>query len=136
MRDRWPFYEKIQNYCSVFLLIGLVLIFVYEFLLFIQYDSILIKNKIDFIKTLSVLIILFIIVIFLRIKIKMDIVTGINILSIGLSLLILYYLRETIPYYLFIFHYESFIIQEFIVIYYSLIVFIFSVISFILNKKT
>lgn len=128
--------KKIQNYCSVFLLIGLVLIFVYEFLLFIQYDSILIKNKIDFIKTLSVLIILFIIVIFLRIKIKMDIVTGINILSIGLSLLILYYLRETIPYYLFIFHYESFIIQEFIVIYYSLIVFIFSVISFILNKKT
>lgn len=128
--------KKIQNYCSVFLLIGLVLIFVYEFLLFIQYDSILIKNKIDFIKTLSVLIILFIIVIFLRIKIKIDIVTGINILSIGLSLLILYYLRETIPYYLFIFHYESFIIQEFIVIYYSLIVFIFSVISFILNKKT
>lgn len=128
--------KKIQNYCSVLLLIGLVLIYVYEFLLFIQYDSILIKNKIDFIKTLSVLIILFIIIIFLRIKIKIDIVTGINILSIGLSLLILYYLRETIPYYLFIFHYESFIIQEFIVIYYSLIVFIFSVISFILNKKT
>lgn len=61
--------------------------------------------------------------------------TGINILSIGLSLLILYYLRETIPFYLFIFHSESFIIQEFIVIYYSLIVIIFSVISFIVKRK-
>lgn len=127
--------RKLQNYSSVFLLIGLVLIYLYEFLLFIQYDSILIKNKIDFIKTLSVLIILFIIIIFLRLKIKINIMTGINILSIGLSLLILYNLKETIPFYLFIFHYESFIIQEFIVIYYSLIVFIFSVISFIVNRK-
>lgn len=127
--------RKFQNYCSIFLLIGLVLIYVYECLLFIQYDSILIKNKIDFIKTLGVLIILFIIIIFFRIKVKINILTGINILSIGLSLLILYNLKETIPFYLFIFHYESFIIQEFIVIYYSLIVFIFSVISFIVNRK-
>lgn len=127
--------RKLQNYSSVFLLIGLVLIYLYEFLLFIQYDSILIKNKIDFIKTLGVLIILFIIIIFFRIKVKINILTGINILSIGLSLLILYNLKETIPFYLFIFHYESFIIQEFIVIYYSLIVFIFSVISFIVNRK-
>lgn len=127
--------RKFQNYCSIFLLIGLVLIYVYECLLFIQYDSILIKNKIDFIKTLGVLIILFIIIIFFRIKVKINILTGINILSIGLSLLILYNLRETIPFYLFIFHSESFIIQEFIVIYYSLIVIIFSVISLILSKK-
>lgn len=127
--------RKFQNYCSIFLLIGLVLIYVYECLLFIQYDSILIKNKIDFIKTLGVLIILFIIIIFFRIKVKINIMTGINILSIGLSLLILYYLRETIPFYLFMVHYESFIIQEFIVIYYSLIVIIFSVISLILSKK-
>ena len=127
--------RKFQNYCSIFLLIGLVLIYVYECLLFIQYDSILIKNKIDFIKTLGVLIILFIIIIFFRIKVKINIMTGINILSIGLSLLILYNLKETIPFYLFIFHSESFIIQEFIVIYYSLIVIIFSVISLILSKK-
>ena len=127
--------RKFQNYCSIFLLIGLVLIYVYECLLFIQYDSILIKNKIDFIKILGVLIILFIIIIFLRLKIKINIMTGINILSIGLSLLILYNLRETIPFYLFIFHSESFIIQEFIVIYYSLIVIIFSIISFIVKRK-
>ena len=127
--------RKFQNYCLIFLLIGLVLIYVYECLLFIQYDSILIKNKIDFIKTLGVLIILFIIIIFFRIKVKINILTGINILSIGLSLLILYNLRETIPFYLFIFHSESFIIQEFIVIYYSLIVIIFSIISFIVKRN-
>lgn len=127
--------RKFQNYCSIFLLIGLVLIYVYECLLFIQYDSILIKNKIDFIKTLGVLIILFIIIIFFRIKVKINILTGINILSIGLSLLILYNLRETIPFYLFMVHYESFVIQEFIVIYYSLIVIIFSIISFIVKRN-
>lgn len=126
--------RKFQNYCSIFLLIGLVLIYVYECLLFIKYDSILIKNKIDFIKTLGVLIILFIIILFFRMKMKINLLAGINILSIGLSLLILYYLRETIPFYLFMVHYESFVIQEFI-IYYSLIVFIFSVISLILSKK-
>ena len=127
--------RKFQNYCLIFLLIGLVLIYVYECLLFIQYDSILIKNKIDFIKTLGVLIILFIIILFFRMKMKINLLAGINILSIGLSLLILYYLRETIPFYLFMVHYESFVIQEFIIIYYSLIVFIFSVISLILSKK-
>ena len=127
--------RKLQNYSSVFLLIGLVLIYVSEILLFIRNDSVLIKNKIDFIKTLGVLIILFIIIIFFRIKVKINILTGINILSIGLSLLILYNLRETIPFYLFIFHSESFIIQEFIVIYYSLIVIIFSIISFIVKRN-
>lgn len=127
--------RKLQNYSSVFLLIGLVLIYVSEILLFIRNDSVLIKNKIDFIKTLGVLIILFIIILFFRMKMKINLLAGINILSIGLSLLILYYLRETIPFYLFMVHYESFVIQEFIIIYYSLIVFIFSVISLILSKK-
>ena len=106
-----------------------------EILLFIRNDSVLIKNKIDSFKALSVLIILFIIILFFRMKMKINLLAGINILSIGLSLLILYYLRETIPFYLFMVHYESFIIQEFIVIYYSLIVIIFSVISLILSKK-
>ena len=128
--------RKIQSYCSMFLLIGLVLIYIYYgIILFIRYDFVLIKSKSDIYKSLGVFFILFIILLFLRIKIKINLLAGINILSIGLSLLILYNLKETIPFYLFIFHYESFIIQEFIVIYYSLIVFIFSVISFIVNRK-
>lgn len=128
--------RKLQSYFSLFFLIGLVLIFVAELLLFIQNNSVLIKNKIDPFKALGIFVILFLIVLFLRIKLKINLLAGTNILSIGLSLLVLYFLRDTIPFYLFTFHYESFVIKEFIIIYYSLIVSVYSVISLIVNKKT
>lgn len=108
----------------VFLLIFLV-IWIFEIICYINNDSILINENLPIIISLVLFVVLIFYIIYNKFKIGFLGVICLFLIS-GITLLIL---RDSILFYLPFYHNERFVIRECIVIYYSLLSFIFSIVS-------
>ena len=120
----YKFMKKLFLINMVFLLIFLV-IWIFEIICYINNDSILINENLPIIISLVLFVVLIFYIIYNKFKIGFLGVICLFLIS-GITLLIL---RDSILFYLPFYHNERFVIRECIVIYYSLLSFIFSIVS-------